>query len=295
MDRVLITGAEGMLGRALVRCLENKSVAVLFPCGRSDLDITNSLQTEQVIAGASPNVVIHAAAFTSVDGCESDPERAFLVNAQGTRNVASACLRAGARLLYLSTDYVFDGEKRGPYRETDPPHPVNVYGDSKLRGERSVEETLPDFLIVRTSWLFGEGGHHFVDSIRSQVERGAPFPVVQDEVGSPTYAGDLAEGLLLLMECGTVGIVHVCNGGRCSRYEWARKIVEMSGMNPEMVRPSTSREVHRPAKRPKNSALDSSLLRRATGWSPRSWEDALSMYLRSTVAGEPVRQVGRRS
>lgn len=292
MARILITGAAGRLGQALVRCLREPPAGVLFACTRADLDVTDPVSTAEVIAAAAPDVVIHAAAFTDVDACERKPEQAFLVNAQGTSNVASACRRAGARLVYLSTDYVFDGEKGAPYRETDSPRPLNVYGDSKLRGEGCVGRTSPDFLIVRTSWLFDAGGMGFVAAVRRLAERKAPFPVVRDQVGSPTWAADLARALRLLVEGGVRGIVHVCNRGSCSRYEWARRIVDLSGMDPGLVRPSTSGEVPRPAERPKYSVLDCSLLVRTTGWSPFSWEEALSTCLQSPASGETARRAG---
>ncbi|MBI3013628.1 MAG: dTDP-4-dehydrorhamnose reductase [Candidatus Tectomicrobia bacterium] len=286
MPRILITGARGMLGSALVRFLQKKKKEKieLFPCDLEDLDVTNPGGVRSGIGDIKPHIVIHAAAFTDVDGCEVDEKKAMSVNAEGTKSVAQACAEVGARLIYISTDFVFDGTKRSPYSEADSPNPVNVYGQSKLRGEEYVSGILLDFLIVRTSWLFGPGGRNFVDTIRCLADSRKTLSVVTDQVGSPTFSEDLTEALWLLADSEAGGIVHVSNEGACSRYEWARKIVEFSEKNPAMVRPSTSQEVIRPARRPSYSVLNSSRFKEITGRSLRPWVDAVEAYLSSSLS-----------
>ena len=284
MARILITGARGMLGSALVRSLKGKDQGECIPCGREDLDVTDREGTKSVIVNLAPDVVIHAVAFTDVDGCELDEKKAMAVNAEGTKTVAEACREVGARLLYISTDYVFDGEKGSPYNEGDPPNPINTYGRSKFRGEQYASEILPDCLIVRTSWLFGHGGDNFVEKIRNLANSQKVLSVVTDQAGCPTFAADLAEALQFLLRSGASGIVHVTNNGSCSRYEWARKIVELLGKGDVHICPSNSQEVVRPARRPRCSALDSSLFQQITDCMPRSWEDAVEAYLLSSLS-----------
>jgi len=245
-----------------------------------DADITVESEILAQVAAVKPDWVIHGAAFTNVDGCEKDPATALKVNADGSGNVARACWVAGAKMAYISTDYVYDGKKATPYVESDPVGPLNVYGESKLKGEHAVAKVLPDALIVRTSWLFGKNGPNFVEAILGQVGKKDELSVVTDQVGSPTYTPDLADGLARLIEFGAAGIVHVSNEGECSWNEYAKKILELAGATGIKVLPLTTEQLARPAMRPAYSTLSKERYFALTGHRLRRWEDALAEYIR---------------
>jgi dTDP-4-dehydrorhamnose reductase len=231
-----------------------------------------------------PRLVFNCAAFTDVDGAEVRPDLAMAVNALGAQAVAQACAEAGAHLVHLSTDYVFDGQagRDGrPYREDDPPAPLSAYGRSKLAGERLVCAALPGALIVRTAWLFGPGRVNFVDKVVAQGRRGGPFPVVEDEVGSPTYAPDLAEALLELGRRWLAGVLHLVNEGQASRLEMARFCLAAAGLDPELAQPITSAELGLPAARPAYSVLDAGAAARLRGKTLPDWRDGVRRYLTS--------------
>ncbi len=249
-------------------------------------DITDRERVRDAVSSIRPDVVIHSAAWTDVDGCELDRGKAFLVNARGTENVALACRESGAAMIYMSTDFVFDGEKAtGPYKEEDPPCPVSVYGASKLEGEKAVQRLLKRYCIVRTSWLFGAHGKNFVDTILKKAQAGEELRVVNDQVGSPTCTADLAKALhalaqkLLAGDAGLWGIYHVTNSGSVSWYDYAREIVRASGLGGVTVAPITSGELARPAKRPRMSVLDNSKFNGATGFRMAHWQDALMGFI----------------
>jgi dTDP-4-dehydrorhamnose reductase len=243
-------------------------------------DLHAGLEMERrAIAACAPRLVFNCAGFTDVDGAEVRPDLAQAVNAQGAQAVAQACAEAGAHLVHISTDYVFDGLSRRPYREDDPPAPLSVYARSKLAGERLVGAALPGALVVRTAWLFGPGRVNFVDKVLAQGLRGEPFSVVEDEVGSPTYALDLAEALLDLGRRWVGGVLHLVNEGQASRLELARASLELAGLDPGLVRPITSAELGLPARRPAYSALDAGNAARLRGRALPPWRDALSRYL----------------
>ncbi|MCL5961365.1 MAG: dTDP-4-dehydrorhamnose reductase [Chloroflexi bacterium] len=273
--RILITGAGGQLGQELPRSLEGDEV---FAFDHNGLDITDLDRTRSIVRELNPEVVIHSAAYTNVDGCETDPERARLVNALGTRNVALACHDCGAAMAYISTDYVFDGTKGSPYLESDETNPISVYGESKLEGERQVRAVLSKHYIVRTSWLYSNSGKNFVKTILSLARRGGLLGVV-DEIGSPTYARDLAGGLATLIRRQDFGVFHLPNEGACSRFEWMRAIVEMAGVDTE-VRPVTADEFLAdhplPARRPHNSTLKNHRAAGVLGIQLRPWRTALA-------------------
>jgi dTDP-4-dehydrorhamnose reductase len=257
----------------------------VVPLSRAEADITDSNQVTRAFEGARPDAVIHTAAFTAVDDCESHSELAFRVNAEGTRNVALACSQLRIPLLYLSTDYVFDGEKPEPYLETDQPNPLSVYGSSKLQGERNVLEVAERFWIVRISWLFGPLGKNFVKAILKQAEGGRPLRVVDDQVGGPTYTMDLAAKLEEIVTRAAYGIYHVTNQGYCSWFEFAQEILRQAGLDQVPVSPIATSALDRPARRPKNSRL--ATIRRGlsgTGALP-SWQDALRRYLSHEAQG----------
>jgi dTDP-4-dehydrorhamnose reductase len=274
--RVLVTGAKGQLGVELLEVLgqDHDVVGLDLP----ELDITKPEAT-RVIADARPAWVVHAAAWTDVDGCERDPARALLVNGEGTRRVAEACRAVGAGVVYLSTDYVFDGRKGAPYVETDPVSPLSAYARSKVAGEEAVRAVAPRWAIVRTAWLFGVSGKNFVKTIVEKAAVGGPLRVVDDQVGSPTYARDLAEAIGQLVSRDLTGTYHLTNAGSCSWYAFTCAIVEEAGLAHVAVAPMTTAELGRPAPRPAISVLANPAWV-ASGMRPlRPWREALSAML----------------
>jgi dTDP-4-dehydrorhamnose reductase len=274
--RVLVTGAGGMLGRALGERL--KGSHTLFLWGREEADLTDEAQVRRAARGIAFDAVVHAAAMTDVDACEGDPDLALRVNRDATRHVADLARERGATLVYVSTDYVFDGSKRSPYLEEDPTDPINAYGRSKLEGERAAGSSGAKTLIVRTSWLFGPGGKNFVDTIASKLERGESLRVVDDQKGSPTYSRDLAHAIELLLRRGSQGTVHATNSGATTWYGLAREIARTLRSDAPLT-PVTTEEFPRPAPRPRFSVLSGARFRAWTGENLRPWEDAVSHFL----------------
>lgn len=277
--RILITGANGQLGRELT-LWDGPGLELLEirGCGRDELDITDLAQCRAVMASFQPHAVIHCAAYTAVDQAESDSDGAFRVNGAGTRNVAVAAREVGAKLVYVSTDYVFDGTSSIPYNEYDRTNPCTVYGKSKLAGEEMVRTLHDRYFIVRTSWVYGPYGANFVKTmLKVGAERGA-VKVVHDQVGSPTYTWDLAAMLLELVRTETYGIYHASNSGTCSWYEFAVAIFEEQGMQ-VATEPCTTSEFPRPAPRPAFSVMEHCAIR-TNGLTPmRGWREALKDYL----------------
>ena len=274
---VLITGALGMLGQDLVRVLEG-SHHLITP-SLDDLDITKPEQTEKCITLHAPDCVINCAAYTNVDGCETDSENAFAVNAAGAGNLARACRQCGAKLVHISTDYVFDGTGRQPYTEQDEPNPLSVYGRSKLAGERCIQAAMDDCVIVRTEWLYGRRGTHFVGRILQLARERDTLEVVDDQRGSPTCTADLARAIEALLSIPARGIYHVTNAGFCTWYGFACRILALAG-SPTRVWPIASTHLARPARRPAYSVLDCSRFIRDTGHALRPWEQALEDFMR---------------
>jgi dTDP-4-dehydrorhamnose reductase len=272
--RILITGANGQLGHELQQVLRDHQLTL---ADMPDFDLTKP-GVETHTKTARPDVVIHAAAYTDVDGAEREPERAMAVNAEGTERVAKAAAEVGARLLYLSTDYVFDGRQGVPYRETDEPHPVNEYGRSKLEGERRALAYCPDTLVVRTAWLYGVHGKNFVKTIMRQAFEQKELRVVSDQRGSPTHAGDLALAIGRILELKLKGIVHATGSGDCTWYEFAREIVSLMGSSARVL-PISTAEAKRAAQRPLYAVLDSRVLA-GHGISLPQWKDALARFVR---------------
>jgi dTDP-4-dehydrorhamnose reductase len=279
--RIVVTGSDGQLGVELIRVL----VAYGEVVGTTieDLDITDPGCVGR-LAALDPDWVVHAAAMTDVDGCEREPERAMAVNARGTRRVADGCRRAGAGLVYLSTDYVFDGHKGAPYTEGDAAAPLNAYGRSKLEGEHAVRSLAARWLIVRTAWLYGTHGKNFVKTILGKVVAGEALRVVDDQVGSPTYAPDLARAVALLLSENQTGLFHVTNSGSCSWYEFTKEILRLIGKDMGTVSPMSSQELNRLAPRPACSVLENAAWR-AAGLPPlRPWPAALAEMLAALKA-----------
>ena len=287
-ERVLIVGCRGMLGRELVSALggnEAEAAGRLVGLDLPELDITDSQAVARTLAELRPTLVINAAAYTDVDGCEAHLEQAMAANAEGSAHLAVACRTLGARLVHVSTDYVFDGRAERPYEPDHPVDPQSVYGRSKELGERRVRESLADHAIVRTSWLFGVHGRNFVKTIFKLAFERSELRVVTDQVGRPTAAADLAEALLAVARCGLRGTCHFANAGQCSWFEFASEIVRQSAA-PCRIEPQTSAELNRPAPRPAYSVLSTESFTAATGIVPRPWQQALAECL--ATLGSPT-------
>jgi len=274
--RILVTGAEGILGKAIREWLASGNTLYLW--GRDEVDVRDRERVLEAAKGIEFDAVIHAAAMTAVDRCETEFDLAMATNRDGTKHVASLAAERGATMVYLSTDYVFDGTKDGPYLEDDPPKPISAYGRTKLAGEEVTRKTTAKHLTVRTSWVFGDGGANFVDAIAEKLNRGEAPEVVTDQRGSPTYARDLARGIEKLLRLGTTGIVHVTNSGSTSWHGFAVEIARYLG-SPLPVRETTSDKIKRPAPRPRNSVLSGDRFRSLTGESLPTWQDAVHDYL----------------
>ncbi len=272
---VLITGAKGQLGRALQAVLEG---AEIFPLDLPECDILNRPRFNSIVTEFRPDVVIHSAAYTNVDGCTRDPDAAYRINALGARNVALACQAVGRPMVYVSTNEVFDGRKTEPYLEFDPPHPINTYGRSKLAGEQFTRDLLDKFYIVRTAWLYGRGGNNFVAKMIQLADRDGSLRVVNDEIGSPTYADDLARAIVQLIGSEAYGVYHFVNDGAASRYDFARKIMELSGRAHVPIAPIPSSEFCRPSTPPLYAPLRN-YVGAELGITLRAWQDALADYI----------------
>jgi dTDP-4-dehydrorhamnose reductase len=271
---ILVIGANGMLGHDLMQLLPGDIRGVDI----GEIDITSFESVKRVLLTLKPAVVINAAAYTDVDGCETNRELAMLVNGEGVGNIARVAGDIGARLVQISTDYVFDGGKGSPYLEDDPVNPLSVYGESKLAGELNAC-LAPDFLIVRTQWLYGVHGKNFVETMLRLAGEKTEISVVDDQIGSPTWTIDLGLAIRALLEKGCSGTYHAANGGYCSWNEFARTIFSETSAQIS-VKPMTTRELNRPAARPLYSTLDCSRLIRDTGFCPELWQDALRNYLK---------------
>jgi dTDP-4-dehydrorhamnose reductase len=276
--KVVVTGAKGQLGTDLVHLLADRGYEV-YGYGREELDITNFDQVKQVISEVNPDVVIHAAAYTKVDLAESEPDQAFLINAYGTRNVVVASEAVGAKLVYVSTDYVFDGTANVPYNEFAPTNPLSVYGKSKLAGEQFVRDLHSKFFIVRTSWVYGKHGNNFVKTMLKLAQERDELMVVHDQIGCPTYTVDLANCILELIRTEKYGIYHVSNSGHCSWYEFAKAIFEEAGIEVK-VKPCTTNDFPRPAPRPAYSVFEHMALRLNGFKEMPHWRESLKNFIK---------------
>lgn len=277
---ILVTGSYGQLGCAVLAAAEIRGLEAE---GRDldTLDITSRQAVDEWIVAARPRLVVNCAAFTAVDDCETAEGSARAVNADAVAHLSAACNVVGATLVHISTDYVFDGAGSRPYREDDPVAPTSAYGRTKLLGEQAARSA-HRHLVIRTAWLYGRGGRHFVGAIRRQLEDGATrLRVVADQIGSPTYCDDLAEALLDLVEVGASGVVHVVNDGTTSWHGFASEIVRLLGADAEVI-PVTTAEFPRPARRPAYSVLDTARLTTLIGRRLPPWGDALARYLEAS-------------
>ena len=288
---ILITGGRGQLGTELTKCLKTGKTALgtvpelLEDCSVTsidfeELDITDRVSIDNYFSSEQIDCVINCAAMTNVDGCETKKDDAFAVNALGCRNLAIACEREGAELISISSDYVFSGERKNgkPYREYDVCNPKSVYGRSKLLGEQYIRDFCSKWYIIRTSWLYGEVGNNFVKTIRRVGAENGKLSVVNDQIGNPTNAADLAHHILKLIGTREYGIYHCTGEGECSWFDFAKKIIELSKINCT-VTPCTSSEYPSSVKRPAYSSLENMALRLSVGNEMRSWQEALTEYI----------------
>lgn len=270
--KVLITGENGQLGQAFSTHMHD--LADIKSLSKQEMDVTNPFTVEKIIQTFRPNYVIHTAAYTAVDQSEKNPKHALEVNAIGAWNIARSCRKYGAIMLHFSTDYVFNGKKETPYVETDHPNPQNIYGLSKWLGEEFVLQTAPESYVIRTSWLYGHGGKNFVNTMKDYALRKKQIQVVDDQIGSPTYANDLVKACIELLEQ-PFGIYHIRNQGSCSWYTFARAIYKEIDADPDLVMPIATKDYGALAPRPAYSVLSMDKLVKSGIAPPRSWRDAL--------------------
>lgn len=287
--KILLVGAKGQLGQQIIKIIKEKKSelgslpkdiinAELVCMDIDDLDITNIDQVKSILNKEKPNIIINSAAFTNVDGCESNYDLAFKVNALGGRNLAIVSEEIGAKLVHISTDYVFDGKGSSPLKECDITMPISAYGKTKLLGENYVKDFCSRYFIVRTAWLYGYFGKNFVYTIMNAGRERGKLTVVNDQRGNPTNAEDLAYHVLKLAVTEEYGIYHCTGDGECTWYDFASKIIEYSGIDCEVL-PVTSDEYKTPAKRPEYSSLDNMMLRNTIGDEMREWEEALKCFM----------------
>jgi dTDP-4-dehydrorhamnose reductase len=280
--RILVTGAAGQVGARVAEALGDH---VVLAASRATLDLADREQVEQVVGEFGPDAIVNAAAMTNVDGCERDPEGAFVANALGVRSLAIAARRTGAHVVHVSTDYVFDGAQSRPYDEWDAVHPISEYGRSKLGGELEVERHAPSFAIARTSWVFGRQGTDLISWAFGAFDRGELDGVLADQVSIPTYAPDLAVLLARFAVERREGLFHVTSGSEAvTRHELIVAALRARGVDPSGVAPIDAADLDRPAARPPMSALDNRALRLSGLPGLRSWRDALTDYVKGWEA-----------
>jgi dTDP-4-dehydrorhamnose reductase len=277
--KILILGHKGMLGSDLMAKLGQGHEVI----GKDidDFDLTSAADCRDLVAEIDPDAVVNAAAYTDVDGCETNEDLCFRVNAEGVRNIALACRGKNTRIVHFSTDYVFDGTKGRPYAEEDPANPINAYGRSKLQGEIYLRETAADFLLIRTAWLYGRKGRNFVKAIVARAREKGRLEVVNDQIGSPTFTVDLAGAVKVLLEGRFSGVYHVTNRGSCSWYEFAQKILELMDLREVDIKPITTEELARRALRPRFSVLSCRKFHAESRKTLRFWQIALNDYIAS--------------
>lgn len=286
--KILITGACGMLGQSIVKALSKDYLISGLDNRKSFIesfiqaDITKKEELFSKISRLKPQIIIHAAAYTDVDGCELKPRLAYKINSEATKYIAQISKKINAFLIFISTDYVFDGSKKRPYQEDDLRHAINIYGKSKIKAEDYIKSLLKNYLIIRTSRLFGEKGQNFIKKIIHLAKTKKELRLVSDQVSSPTYAEDLAKTIKNILELKHPprGILHITNSGSCSWYEFARDSIRSAKIKDVRLIPIPSRHFFRPAKVPRYSVLDNSKFKKLTNKKLRSWQLALKDYLK---------------
>jgi dTDP-4-dehydrorhamnose reductase len=278
--KILLLGHQGMLGRDLLLKLSVEHEVIGMD--KEEIDIVSASECKAAIKEIEPDIVINAAAYTNVDGCETAKDECFAVNAEAVKNIADACRDKNIRIIHFSTDYVFDGTSKQPYKEDHQCNPVNTYGASKMAGERYLRSLSDNYILIRTSWLYGVKGKNFVQTILEKVKTTKKLTVVDDQTGSPTYTKDLAAAVDLLIDQNAKGIFHVTNRGSCNWYQFAVKILKESGLDDVEVSPIKSDQLQRPAKRPAYSVLSMQKFIETTGKTMQPWQLALQDYLESS-------------
>ena len=276
--RVLVTGASGQLGTDLTILLKTQAGNELFSLSEKNLDITDQSLVKKAMKDIMPDIILHCAAFTNVDGCEIDPDLAFNVNAYGTRNIAVEAERYNSKMVYISTDYVFDGKATRPYEDFSPVSPISIYGASKLAGEYMVKQFCKRFFIIRTSWLFGWHGKNFVKIILQLAGERNEINVVNDQTGCPTFSFDLAKLIISMMFSEAYGIYHATNTGQCTWFEFAQQILKTYNIENVIIKPITTEEINRPAPRPCYSVLGNRALRLNNFPVLPQWQDSLQRF-----------------
>jgi dTDP-4-dehydrorhamnose reductase len=279
---VLVAGANGQLGQAIRSIAKNHPKTEFVFCASADLDITSSENCNSIFNKYKPNYCINAAAYTAVDKAESEPEKAKLINVVGAKNLAEACKENNVILLHISTDFVFDGTKKEPYNEFDLPNPTGMYGKTKLEGERAIQGVFDNYFIVRTSWVYSEFGNNFMKTMLRLASERDQISVVNDQIGTPTHALNLAEALLKIIQLtdqnplkDNFGIYNYSNEGQCSWYDFAKKIFEIKNIKMD-VKPIPTSQFPTPAQRPKFSVLDKTKIKTTFGIFIETWENALA-------------------
>jgi dTDP-4-dehydrorhamnose reductase len=278
--KILLLGHKGMLGSDLLLKLNMGHEVVGLD--KEEIDIVSASECEEVIKEIEPEIVINAAAYTNVDGCETAKDECFAVNAEAVKNIAEACRDKNIRIVHFSTDYVFDGTAKQPYKEDHQCNPINTYGASKMAGERYLRSLSENYILIRTAWLYGVNGKNFVQTILEKVKTTKKLTVVDDQTGSPTYTKDLAAAVDLLITQNAKGIIHITNRGNCSWYQFAVKILQEAGIHDIDVTPIRSDQLQRPATRPAYSVLSMQKFIQTTGKTMQPWQLALQDYLKNS-------------
>jgi dTDP-4-dehydrorhamnose reductase len=276
MRKVLITGASGQLGKEFVKVLSSKGIDFVA-LERKDLDVTNFEKVYKTLKEINPSVVINCSAYNQVDLAETEILKAFSTNAIGPYNLAITCREINAKLIHYSTDYVFDGIKKGLYTEEDSPNPLNQYARSKLLGEELVKQVLEDYLIFRVSWVYGEGTQNFLYKLEEWAKKQEVLKVVVDEFSVPTYTKTIVEVTLKAIDAGLTGLYHLTNSGYASRYEWAKEYFKLKGIN-KLIYPALQADFNLPAKRPKWSVMSNEKISKALGITIRDWKEDLKSF-----------------
>jgi dTDP-4-dehydrorhamnose reductase len=282
---VLVTGANGQLGQAIRFIASNYPNIDFIFCSSSDLDITNKDNCESVFNKEKPDFCINAAAYTAVDKAESEPEKAHLINCIGAKNLAEASKNYNTKLIHVSTDFVFDGSKNEPYNETDLPNPKGVYGQTKLEGEKAIQEVFDAYYIIRTSWVYSQFGNNFMKTMLRLASERTSLSVVNDQIGTPTNAVDLAHAILKivtschaeLVSASSYGIYNFSNEGQCSWFDFAKKIFEINRVKIDLI-PIPTTQFPTPAARPKYSVLDKTKIKTTFGIEIKPWKQAIEIY-----------------